>query len=459
MSGELKAGRYELEAELGRGGMGVVYKARDTRLGRPVALKMIPAEALQNAELRRRLAQEARAASSLSHPAVATVFDYVEEGQEHFIVYEYVEGTTLRARLKGPRLDVDQVLEVGAQLADGLTAAQDRSIVHRDLKPENIMLVRGAGDTIRVKILDFGLAKVCPALSGTDEASRASTESAPGTAAGLLVGTINYMSPEQVEGDPVDHRADIHALGLVLYEMATSSNPFVGKSRTSTIANILRQDAPPVRERNPVVPAELDRIVGKCLRKRREERYQSARDLLVDLSNLRRDLAAARPVSAAAAPAAPEAAPPLEIPRGLARSLFLVLQLAYLLVYGVAWYNFQPAAEAAGGLLGKDLGPVFLRMLLGVALIGVPLRLYLASAVAFDHANTGRLFRQVFPLVLILDLAWSASPLLLYQTLGFLTLFVIPALAYLPFSQRTLILTAYAPGDGKRSGAPRSGSG
>ncbi len=459
MSGELKAGRYELEAELGRGGMGVVYKARDTRLGRPVALKMIPAEALQNAELRRRLAQEARAASSLSHPAVATVFDYVEEGQEHFIVYEYVEGTTLRARLKGPRLDVDQVLEIGTQLADGLTAAQDRSIVHRDLKPENIMLVRGAGDTRRVKILDFGLAKVCPALSGTDEASRASTESAPGTAAGLLVGTINYMSPEQVEGDPVDHRADIHALGLVLYEMATNSNPFVGKSRTSTMANILRENAPPVRERNPVVPAELDRIVGKCLRKRREERYQSARELLVDLSNLRRELAAARPGSAPAVPAAPEAAPPLEIPRAAARILFLLIQLAYVAMYVLAFYDL-PAMEAGRQVFfGKGMWDWLFYVVIGCPpLIGVPLRLYLASAVGFDHANSGRLFRQVFPLVLYVDLAWSASPLLLYQTLGFLTLFVIPALAYLPFSQRTLVLTAYAPGGGKRSGATPSGS-
>ncbi len=464
MGGELKGERYELAGELGRGGMGVVYKALDTRLGRAVAVKMIPKEALENADLRRRLAQEARAASALSHPAVATVYDFVEEPQESFIVYEYVEGQTLREKLKGWRFETEEVLEIGVQLADALAAAHERGIVHRDLKPENVMLVQGTGHLARVKILDFGLAKVFRPLGPADEASQAATESLPLTTAGLLVGTVNYMSPEQLEGDPVDHRADIHALGMVLYEMATGSNPFLGKSRTSTMANILRQDAQPVRERNPVVPAELDRIVSKCLRKRREERYQSARELFVDLSNLRRDLAAARPapasdqVQAGAIKPAPEAAPPLEISRGLARSLFLLIQVAYLIMYAVTFYDPQKTGVAARGPLGSQMGALLTGILFVAAVLGAPLRLYLASAVGFDHANTGRLFRQVFPLVLISDLAWSASPLLLFQTLSLLALLVIPALAYLPFSQRTLVLTAYAPGGGKRSGATPSGS-
>ncbi len=443
MIGEVKAGRYEVTRELGRGGMGVVCCARDVLLGRTVALKMIPPEVVHNAELRRRLAQEARAASALSHPAVATVYDFVEQGEESFIVYEYVEGATLREKLRKHRISTEEILDIGTQLTEALAAAHERGIIHRDLKPENIMLTQ---EGERVKILDFGLAKLRQPVASASQIGKVETATLPvATAPGLMVGTVNYMSPEQLEGKPADHRADVYALGLVLYEMATGTNPFVGKTPSSTIANVLKEEAPPLRERNPVAPAELDRMLQKCLRKRREERYQSARELLVDLSNLRRDLGQVdRPVAPASVP--------LEISRGFARTLFLLIQVGYLAMYGFTFYDYQKTFSVARTVLGGDLGRWLFFLLLAAALVGTPLRLYLLSAVGFDYSDSGRLFRQMFPLVMLSDFAWAATPLALYQKLGLAVLLIIPALAYLPFSQRTLVFSSYAPSGGRTSG-------
>ncbi len=446
MVGEVKAGRYEVTRELGRGGMGVVCRARDARLGRTVALKMISQEVVNNAELRRRLVQEARAASALSHPGVATVYDFVEQAEESFIVYEYVEGVTLRERLNQHRFGTEEILDIGIQLADALAAAQERGIIHRDLKPENIMLTKGGERSGRVKILDFGLAKLHKPLIPASQAGDSPTETSPlSTAVGTLLGTVNYMSPEQLEGEPADQRTDLYALGLVLYEMATASNPFVGKTASSTIANILRQEAPPVRERNPEATAELDRILQKCLRKRREERYQSARELLVDLSNLRGD------ISKVDRPVAPPSVP-LEIARGLARTLFLLIQLGYLAMYAAAFYDFQKTSSVSRTVLGSELGKWIFILLILAALVGTPLRLYLLSAVGFDYSDSGRLFRQMFPLVMLSDFAWATAPLLLYQKIGLAVLLFIPALAYFPFSQRTLVFSAYSARGGRTSG-------
>jgi len=226
MPEELKAGRYGIEQEIGRGGMGQVFRARDTRLGRTVALKMLPAELTHDAELRRRLAQEARAASALTHPGVATVYDFEEHDRESFIVFEYVEGSTLRQVLTSRRFTTNEILDVGIQLADALAAAHDRGIIHRDLKPENIMLAPGPERPGRVKILDFGLAKlrkpVMAAAAGDSLAETVGLATAPG----LIVGTVNYMSPEQLEGEPADARSDLYAAGLTLYEMATGCESF-----------------------------------------------------------------------------------------------------------------------------------------------------------------------------------------------------------------------------------------
>jgi serine/threonine protein kinase len=305
MLSELIVERYRVEKEVGRGGMGVVLRAFDTHLNRVVALKLLPSNTGHDSELCRRLAGEARAAATLSHPGIATVYDFVEQGERSFIVYEYVEGRTWREELARARFTTDEILDASIQLADALVAAHSHGIVHRDLKPENIMSVPDDYSRGRVKILDFGLAKhlQAPPLVGGENASE--TVSLV-TSPGLLVGTVNYMAPEQLEGQAVDARTDIYALGLVLYEMSTGANPFLGRTPSSTIANILKQQAPSLRQQVPAAPAELDRILLKCLRKRPEERYQSARDLLVDLRNLR-----GVPGESAGAFEKPESAPSL----------------------------------------------------------------------------------------------------------------------------------------------------
>ena len=215
------------------------------------------------------------------------MYDFVEQSEQSFIVYEYVKGCTWRKALARARFTTDEILDVSTQLGDALAAAHSHGVVHRDIKPENIMSVLDEYPRGRVKILDFGLAKHLHAPLSLGAESTADAVSIA-TSPGLLVGTVNYMAPEQLEGQSVDARTDIYALGLVLYEMATGANPFLGRTPPSTIANILTQEAPPLQQHIPTAPAELDRILQKCLRKRPEERYQSARELLVDLQKFRR---------------------------------------------------------------------------------------------------------------------------------------------------------------------------
>jgi serine/threonine protein kinase len=270
--------------------MGVVLRAYDTLLERPVALKMLLSDAAGTPSHCGRLASEARSASALCHPGIAAVYDFVEQDGNGFIVYELVEGRTLSAQLASGRFTDEEVLDVGGQLADALAAAHQHGIIHRDVKPSNIMLVPLDDGHFRVKILDFGLAKHIRqrALAG---GAGYSGDTVSLWTPGLLVGTIAYMAPEQLEDQGPDARTDIYALGLVLYEMAAGANPFLGKTPSSTIANILKQPAPDLREYDAAFPAELDRILLKCLRKDPTERYQSARELLTDLRNFNNDSA------------------------------------------------------------------------------------------------------------------------------------------------------------------------
>ncbi len=443
MEGTVKAGRYKIERQIGRGGMGLVYRARDLRLSRTVALKMVPPEILKDANLLRRLAREALAASAINHPGIATVFDYEELADASFIVYEYVEGATLRQRLHERRFTVNEIVDIGIQLADALSEAHARGIIHRDLKPENIMLTPVPDGPARVKILDFGVAKLTQPIRSLNDAQ---TEDQPlTTAGGLLIGTVNYMSPEQLSAQPVDSRSDIYALGLVLYEMAAGTNPFVGDTPASTIANILTREAPPLGECNPVAPPELDRVIRRCLQKRREERFQSARELMAGLSSVRSH---PEPLG----PRSPE--PPFMISRGLARGLFLLIQLGYLAMYGIA-FRFMPEiqhlqflSQAQAFMLPAEL----------CILVGVVIRIQLFSIVSLDYAGTGRLFRRLFPLILFLDAAWAATPLLLFTKLGEFALLFVAGLGFLPFSQRLLISLAYAPSGGRSSAIKVAGS-
>ena len=447
VSDAFKAERYRIEREIGRGGMGRVFRAQDTRLGRTVALKMLPAEVAQNADLRRRLKTEAQAASALSHPAIAVVHDFVEHDGECFIVFEFVEGATVREMMARERLATREIVVIGLQLADGLACAHDHGVIHRDLKPENIMLVPGSEPPGRVKILDFGLAKIHAAQAVTAGSTTAGEATTRSTSAGMIVGTVHYMAPEQLEGRAADHRSDLHAVGLVLYELAAGAHPFAAGTPASTIANILRQEPRPITERNAIVPVELDRIVRKCLRKRPEERYPSARDLHADLTHLHRELAGGSS-AASRAPARPAPSPPITISRTMARVLLMAISIGYLLMYGIVLFKVHDVFRVARELYHFEAGAILLTI---VAVCGVAVRLYLQSAVSFDYADLGQKFRWLFPLILLLDEAWAFTPLLLLGQLTGLAIVCSAALAFSPFSQRHLVYAAYGPRGGRIS--------
>ena len=275
-----RLGPYEIQAPVGAGGMGEVYRARDTRLGRSVAIKVLPTQLSQNPELRERFEREARTISSLSHPHICALYDVGREDETEFLVMELLEGETLSTRLaKGP-LPSEQTLRYGAEIADALDKAHRQGIVHRDLKPGNIMLTRSG-----VKLLDFGLAKVFepPARQGALTALPTVAGTSPLTQEGTILGTFQYMAPEQVEGKESDARADIFALGAVLYEMATGRKAFSGATQASLISSILRDEPPPISQVVPMTPPALDRVVRTCLAKDPEDRWQSAGDVAKEL--------------------------------------------------------------------------------------------------------------------------------------------------------------------------------
>jgi two-component system LytT family response regulator len=272
---------YRIVSRLGAGGMGEVYLAEDLNLERPVALKILPPEVAQDPDRMRRFVQEAKTASALSHPNVAHVFEIGEADGLTFLAMEYIEGQTLNARIRGAPLPLDDAVRIAAQVADALDAAHAKGIVHRDIKPANIMITpRG-----HVSVLDFGLAKMRPASAGSG-ASRMATQFL--TDPGMVMGTVEYMSPEQALGREADGRSDLFSLGVVLYEMATGRLPFSGANANEALMRILQAQPEAMARFNYEIPAELERIVRKCLEKDRDRRYQSARDLLIDLQNFER---------------------------------------------------------------------------------------------------------------------------------------------------------------------------
>ncbi len=272
---------YRILEKLGGGGMGTVYRAQDTKLGRLVAIKVLTAELPADPERLRRFEQEARAASALDHPNIVTLFDIAEKGDQPFIVMQLVEGATLGQLMKRGRLDLKNVLDYAVQLADGLARAHGRGIVHRDLKPDNIMVT----DDGLVKILDFGLAKLMEPL-GISEASTLDRRQPP-TEAGRIVGTAAYMSPEQARGGGVDARSDVFSFGAVLYEMVTGRRPFDGDSVPELLTAILRQEPERVSALVPSVPIQLDMVIARALRKEPERRFQSMADVRVEVQEIR----------------------------------------------------------------------------------------------------------------------------------------------------------------------------
>jgi Tol biopolymer transport system component/tRNA A-37 threonylcarbamoyl transferase component Bud32 len=340
---------YRILEKLGGGGMGVVYKAEDTKLKRTVALKFLPEELSKDRTALERFQREAQAASALNHPNICTIYDIDDHEGQPFIAMECLEGQTLKHRIQGQPLKLEEVLELGIQIAEALEAAHGKGIIHRDIKPANIFVIPRSG-AVQAKILDFGLAKLVPQKAGPGAEglrlgeTAAATESL--TSSGMAVGTVDYMSPEQVRAEAVDQRTDLFSFGLVLYEMATGRRAFAGDSPGTIFDAILHSTPPSPLRLNPDCPAELERIISKALEKDRKLRYQSASDIRTDLVRLKRDTDSGR--SAAGLPRLVEG---YGVKQPLPRRVGLTLAgiAVVLMIAGAVWFHFfRPSPKVAG---------------------------------------------------------------------------------------------------------------
>jgi eukaryotic-like serine/threonine-protein kinase len=328
LSAGTKLGPYEIVAPLGAGGMGEVYRARDTRLGRDVAVKVLPASFAKDAERLRRFEQEARAAGALNHPNILAIYDLGVQDGAPYLVTELLEGETLRERLRAGSLSVRKALDLAVQAIRGVAAAHDRGIIHRDLKPANIFLTKDG----HVKILDFGLAKLIQpdagAGLGETQSPTRTADPVTQTEAGVVLGTVGYMSPEQVRGQPADARSDIFALGTIIYEMLSGQRAFEKDSSADTMAAILKEEPPELSGEGKKIPPAAEHVVRHCLEKNPAERFQSARDLAFDLESL----------SGASATGARALAAEKDLVQPRSRRFFLTVGTAVLLAVGLAGY-------------------------------------------------------------------------------------------------------------------------
>ena len=344
---------YRIDRKIGEGGMGIVYLAEDTRLGRKVALKVLPGEMASDASRRARFEREARAIAALNHPNIVTIHSVEEENGVAFLTMELVEGQPLHHLFGRDGVPLARLLDLSLGIAEALVAAHRQGVVHRDLKPDNIMFTADG----RVKVLDFGLAKL---RDRSEDSSDTALPTRSITEEGRIIGTVSYMSPEQAEGRPLDHRSDIFSFGIVLYEMATGQRPFKGATSISTISSILKDTPPPLHQVNAALPADLGRIVRRCLMKEPERRYQSTDDLRNELRELKEDSASGeRTIDHPAAPGSARGASAGHRPSAalLATAALIVVTLA-----GAAWlWSHRSAAPGAAAADAASPGAIQMR--------------------------------------------------------------------------------------------------
>ena len=422
-------GPYIVRSELGHGGMGVVYLAEDVRLSRRVALKALHPELGRDSNRRERLRLEARAAASLSHPGIATVYALEEIGDELYLATEYVPGEPLRALLASGPLPIARVVTIGTQLARALAAAHTAGVIHRDIKPENVMRTPNGG----VKILDFGLARMEGAASPKL------------TQSGVIVGTPAYMAPEQVLGQQVDFRTDVFAFGLLIYELASGMNPFSATTVNATFARIIKDDPPPLSTVQPHNLPDLDRVLATCLRKDPADRYQSTEDLVADFEQLESEVARLR--LRASDHSGQQAAPVL--PRGRSvwwRTHQCVVVGLYLIAVTLGWF-----------VTGWHKGPITESLFIGLgasAVIGGVLRGHLLFTEYFNRANLtverGRTMRMLVTADLLVAGALGVEAIMMrsspFTAVVTMALGIVIALAVLVLEPATTKATVEEPG-------------
>jgi eukaryotic-like serine/threonine-protein kinase len=423
--------RYQIIRKIATGGMGEVYEALDPQLDRKIALKVLPPEIARDPGRLQRFLREAKTASSLNHPAVIQIHEIAQDGDAYFISMEYVDGETLEARLAKGKLEIREAMRIAITIAEALQAAHSKGIIHRDIKPSNIMMSNSG----QVKILDFGLAKF--QSSATEAASPSETPTK--TSSGIVIGTPLYMSPEQAIGKDLDQRSDIFSFGVLLYEMFYGQRPFAGADLKTVIGQILYREPEHIGFMRTDFPLDLQSIISRCLKKEPSERYQDITQVLDDLRIVQNQITGESSENIAASKN-----PEFILNRKVARILFVILQCVYLMMYVAALHWAGPFENGLQHMLGEALGESVAYILLGIAMVGIAVRIYLLSSVALDHVKTGVRFRWAFLFYFALDAFWAVAPLSLSLTWGELLPFAcIPPLAFSPFGQRTLIRSAY----------------